>query len=497
MSKTTKTLMAIWLVIVAFVAFLITDLVAARRLAEEHIRTQALSYVRVVEQHASAALDRANIALIGVTDHLLPSDLVAGGQLPEARRKEIESLLMLQQSRTAGIVSIFVTDADGTTVVNSLGNAQGSGLGDRKYFLALKDRPGASVAISEAVKGRSSNKWGVVLARAIESPGGAFGGMVGANLGLAETFTDFYATLSIGERGMVSLRDADNRLLVRYPVLEEQLGRQAPASVLAKHLQAGDIEGVNVATSALDNVERFFGFRKLEAYPVYAVVGYAAEDAFYAWRIERNSVAVAILLVISAGAYITFVLRRMEQAEAELRIALEDQATHDLLTGLPNRRFAFAWLPYALSSAKRDHKKLAVLFVDLDDFKEINDELGHEAGDLVLKTVAERFLNTIRGSDVLVRHGGDEFLVLVQAAESREELATLSTRLIASLETKLHAKARVAQVSASIGIALYPDNAEDARGLIDAADAAMYQVKRYGGRHYKFSESTADGLAMA
>lgn len=497
MNKTTKTLMAIWLVIVAFVAFLLTDLVAARRSTEKHIRNQALSHARVVEQHASAALDRANIALTGIMDHLRPSDLVAGEPVPESRRKEIEALLVSQQSRTAGIVSISVTDAEGTTVGSSLGNARGSSLGDRKRFLALKDRPGPSVTISEAVKGHSSDKWGVMLGRAIELPGGDFGGMVEANLGLAETFTDFYATLSIGEHGMVSLRDTDNRLLVRYPVIEKQLGKQAPASVLARHIKAGDIEGVDIATSALDNVERFFGFRKLEGFPVFAVVGFSAEGAFSAWRIERNTVTVAILLVIAAGSYITFLLHRTEQAEAELRVALENQATHDLLTGLPNRRFAYSWLPYALSSAKRENKKLAVLFVDLDDFKGINDELGHDAGDVVLKTVADRFLNTIRGSDVLVRHGGDEFLVLVQAAENREELARLSTRLIASLETKLHTKARDAQVSASIGIALYPDNGEEARGLIDAADAAMYQVKRHGGKHYKFSENTRNCLAMS
>jgi len=497
MNKTTNTLMVIWLVIAGFIAFLISDLIAARQSTEKHIRNQALSYARVVEQHASAALDRANIALMGVTDHLLPSDLTIGGTLPEARRKEIEALLLNQQSRTAGIVSISVTDAEGTVVANSLGAQQGSTLGDRQHFLSLKNHPGASVAISEAIKGRSSNTWGVMLGRAIRMPGGGFGGMVGANLGLADTFANFYATLSIGEHGLVSLLDTEDHLLVRYPLAEEQLGKQAPAPGIAKHIQAGETEGVEVATSALDNVERFFGFRKLDGFPVFAVVGYSVEDAFSAWRIERNTVAVAVLLAIVAGSYVTFVLRRMERAEAALRIALENQATHDLLTGLPNRRFAYAWIPYALSSAKRENKKLAVLFVDLDDFKEINDELGHEAGDLVLKTVAERFTNTIRGSDVLVRHGGDEFLVLVQAAESSEELATLSTRLIASLETKLHTKARDAQVSASIGIALYPDNAEDARGLIDAADAAMYQVKHRGGRHHKFAECTADKSTMS
>ncbi|MBI2320151.1 MAG: GGDEF domain-containing protein [Betaproteobacteria bacterium] len=490
MDKTTNTLIAIWLVIAAFIAFLIADLASLRRATEKHLRDQALSYARVVEQHASGALERVTLALIGVADHLGPNDLAA--PLPETRRKEIEMLLQAQQSRTAGITSMAVTDADGTVVAQLVAAPMGTSLAERRHFQRLKQDAGTTIAISDAFKVGSGDKWEVMVGRAIRLPDGGFAGIVCANLGLADTFHAFYASLSLGERGTVSLRDADNRLLVRYPLAEEQLGRPIPVPVLAGHARAPDIEGVVTATSALDQVERLYGLRRLQAFPLFAVVGYSVEDALSGWRIERNTVAVAILLIVAAGAYITFAMRRVQAAEAALRTALEDQATHDLLTGLPNRRFAYAWLPYALSSAKRENKKLAVLFVDLDDFKDINDQLGHEAGDLVLKTVADRFMNTIRGSDVLVRHGGDEFLVLVQAADSAEELATLSARLIASLETRLHVDARDRQVGASIGIALYPDHAAEPEGLISAADAAMYEAKHHGGRHYRFAKDTQE-----
>lgn len=488
MSKTTTTLIAIWLVIVAFIAFLIADLVALRRATEKHLRDQALSYARVVEQHASGALERVTLALIGVAEHLRPNDLAA--RLPETRRKEIEALLQSQQSRTAGITSMAVADADGTVVAQLLAAPMGTSLAGRRHFQRLKQNPGTSIAISDAFKVTSDDRWEMMVGRAIRSPDGGFAGMVCANLGLENTFHEFYASLSLGNRGTVSLRDADNRLLVRYPLAEEHLGRSIPVPVLAGPARAPDVEGVVTATSALDQVERLYGVRRLQAFPLFVVVGYSVEDALSGWRLERNTVAIAIVLVVAAGVYITFAMRRVQAAEAALRLALEDQATHDLLTGLPNRRFAYAWLPYALASARREDRKLAVLFIDLDDFKLINDQFGHEAGDLVLKTVAERFMNTIRGSDVLVRHGGDEFLVLVQAADNPEELATLSSRLIASLETRLHANARDRQVGASIGIALYPDNAEEPEGLINAADAAMYEAKRRGGRHYRFAKNT-------
>ena len=489
MDRSAKILIAIWLVIAVFAAFMITDLMASRQLTEQRIRGQALSYARVVEQHASAALDRANIALANSMDYLRPADLTRGKRPTAARKQEIQDLLLGQQQRTAGIGAMALADAEGNILANSLGNSANANLGDREYFQTLKSRALGDPVISETVYGRGSDKWGIQVARRISLPDGSFGGMVVASLGLAETFTDFYSTLALGRDALVAISDREGRLLVRYPVIEELLGKSTLVPGTGAQMLSRGSEGVTTARSSLDNIERVLGFRQLQNFPVLVTVGYSLEDALSVWEMERNSVAAAVALAIIAGGYISFAIRRSRSADEALRVALEDQATHDVLTGLPNRRFAFAWLPYALSSARREDAKVAVLYVDLDGFKEVNDRFGHEAGDLVLKTVAERFVGTLRGSDALVRFGGDEFLVLVGAVESREELATLSTRLIASLEPAVRTASRDVRVGASIGIALYPDNAEGADALVAAADRAMYQAKQRGGNCHVFGES--------
>ena len=106
MNRTTQALIAVWVVIAVSIAYLTAGLASSRRLVEARTRDQAVSYVRLIEQHASAAFDRGNVALIGVIDHLRPGDLIAGAHLPENRRKEIEALLLSQQQRAAGVVGM-------------------------------------------------------------------------------------------------------------------------------------------------------------------------------------------------------------------------------------------------------------------------------------------------------------------------------------------------------------------------------------------------------
>ena len=385
MHRSTKVLIAIWLVIIAFAAFLIAGLIASLRSAEQRIRDQTLSYARVVEQHASAAFDRANIALRSSIDHLHPAELITGRHLSDKRRKEIENLLLSHQQRTAGIVAMALADAQGNVIAHSLGTPVKVSIGDRNYFQTLKQRPSSILVISEVVFGRTSNIWGIQVARRINFPDGSFGGTIVASLGLAETFTNFYSTLSLGRDGLIAINAREGGLLVSYPVIEGQLGRLGTANGFGAHIPSGEFEGVTTVRSQTDDIERVLGFRQLQNFPVLVTVGYSREDALSVWRMERTAVAVAVLLAIFAGAYITLAIRRIERAEEALRVALEDQATHDVLTGLPNRRFAYAWLPYALSSARRENRRVAVLFVDLDNFKEVNDRWGHEAGDLVLK----------------------------------------------------------------------------------------------------------------
>jgi signal transduction histidine kinase len=292
----------------------------SRQSIEQQLHDQALSDARLVEQHAAAAFDRANNALIEISDHLRPSDLTGAGPLLDARRREIEELLISHQQRTAGVIATFLTRADGRIAAISLRAPPGTDLSDRTYFQTLKRERRSSPVVSEVVYARVSKIWGTMVARRVDLPDGSFGGMLGANLGLKESFSNFYSTLSLGNDSTVSLRDPENRLLVRYPIAENKLGTQLTTDgPINKRLIAGDAEGVVVTTSAIDNRERVFGFRKLANYPIYAIVGLSLEEGLSGWTQTRNNAIFAALLVILAGVFITSALRRKERAEEELR----------------------------------------------------------------------------------------------------------------------------------------------------------------------------------
>ncbi|TXK65715.1 diguanylate cyclase domain-containing protein [Alkalisalibacterium limincola] len=162
--------------------------------------------------------------------------------------------------------------------------------------------------------------------------------------------------------------------------------------------------------------------------------------------------------------------------------ALKDlvrSAKTDPLTGLPNRLLLMDRFDQAISRAKRDQTRMALLFLDLDNFKEINDSLGHQAGDDVLRWVAERIINNVREVDTVSRHGGDEFIVLLDGIKDEEDAVHVAEKLISDLMVPCELEAGSIELSASIGISLYPDHGEDASTLIGRADAAMYLAKRH------------------
>jgi diguanylate cyclase (GGDEF)-like protein/PAS domain S-box-containing protein len=157
-------------------------------------------------------------------------------------------------------------------------------------------------------------------------------------------------------------------------------------------------------------------------------------------------------------------------------------AHHDSLTGLPNRLMFDDRLAYTISLAKRDAQQFALLYLDLDKFKPVNDALGHAAGDEVLKAVAARIRGQIRGSDTVARVGGDEFTVILPAIKGREEAETVANKITAALGLpfQLGSLREIVDVGASIGVAIYPVDGLDADALVAAADAAMYGAKQAG-----------------
>jgi len=179
--------------------------------------------------------------------------------------------------------------------------------------------------------------------------------------------------------------------------------------------------------------------------------------------------------------------RWIELEQADQRIV--QMATHDGLTGLPNRYLLQDRIKQALAHDRRRQEQAAVLFIDLDHFKIINDSLGHSMGDCLLQEVATRLRTTIRSEDTVVRHGGDEFIILLPSITDSQEAKVVAQKILNELTRSFHLHGKELHIGGSIGIALFPSDGDDMETLLKNSDIAMYQAKKNGRNNYQFFSS--------
>ncbi len=173
-----------------------------------------------------------------------------------------------------------------------------------------------------------------------------------------------------------------------------------------------------------------------------------------------------------------------ERKTAEERLTY--MAQHDVLTGLPNRMLLQDRLTQAVAHAEREQRKVAVMFLDLDLFKDINDTLGHAIGDKLLQEIADRIRSTARASDTVSRQGGDEFVIMLPDMETTDAVAAIAVKLLETIAAPLWIDGNEIAVTTSIGISVFPEDGRDGNSLIKQADAAMYQAKKIGRNAYEF-----------
>jgi diguanylate cyclase len=209
------------------------------------------------------------------------------------------------------------------------------------------------------------------------------------------------------------------------------------------------------------------------------------EETIRAAALQRANTATHLLeanqhLVVAAVHSQTMV-----EAAEHATLQMSYKAERDFLTGLPNRALLSDRLAQSMALAIRHCNSLAVLYVDLDNFKDINDSFGHSVGDQLLQSAAKRLEKCIRHSDTVSRQGGDEFVVLLSEVESLQDAACVSEKLIKAMAEPHLIEDHELKVTLSIGISLFPDDAADAEALLTNADTAMYHAKRVGRNCYK------------
>ncbi|MDE2093838.1 MAG: GGDEF domain-containing protein, partial [Burkholderiales bacterium] len=175
-----------------------------------------------------------------------------------------------------------------------------------------------------------------------------------------------------------------------------------------------------------------------------------------------------------------------KQLEGHSR-ALEALALHDVLTGLPNRRLLMDRLSLAIAHARRNDGTMAMMFLDLDGFKQINDTLGHDAGDALLKAVATRLVAAVRQEDTVARLGGDEFVIALWELNHADAVAALVSKVVQAVSQPYGLQGRSVNVTASVGVSTYPTHGRDVDTLMKSADQALYEAKRSGKNGYRIS----------
>lgn len=210
-------------------------------------------------------------------------------------------------------------------------------------------------------------------------------------------------------------------------------------------------------------------------------------------RTWQLAIIVAIIGIVLLGAAILHSFRTLsmhETNEQKYRRRLEDKAYYDSLTHLPNRSLLYDRLEQCIARNQRDHKLLTVCFVDLNNFKPINDNYGHDMGDHVLVEVANRLLSAVRGEDTVARQGGDEFIILIGRLNSENEVEMAVERLLYSLNQPMEFEGKTIEIEGSIGYVIYPIDSTDVNSLIELADKSMYRAKSNSDIHVQRYKNT-------
>lgn len=454
----------------------------------------AADMAKVVESHVLHTTKGADIALrqaAAVVDD--------AGSLSAVRDPPYWYRLRDALANVDGGDTLWLFDTKGNSVVG-VGRQQDRpiNIADRPYFQAVM--AGADLVISPALRSRLDNRVIFTIARPIRDWTGEIIGVASAAM-KTEWLVNFYALMSFGLETTVTVFRTDGEIVARNPDLASQIGKNNRNGPLFQEQLPRSPTGTYWARSVLDGKERLAAYRLIPELNLVVYTGIDSGSVFAAWQsrslwliaeVSLTTVLVLCLLLWGAGMIRRehHVQKRVLEAEGAARQldAELHQARRDTLTGLPARGLFLEMADGKRRSAKKQAAILAFLYIDLDGFKGVNDQHGHEQGDMVLRAVAEIMRRTTRDGDLLGRLGGDEFVVCLSGhgPDVRAAATGVAARIIKEVrELDLG-------VGCSIGIAFTVGECSDLACALRMADAAMYRSKQMGKGVWSVHDSTLE-----
>lgn len=454
---------------------------AAARAAEDSTREILETY----EAQVVRALDQINLALNVVSYwHSLPG--------PRRPLRELRDHELLPPDL---LFIVSVADREGRIIDTTRRGGPGS-IAGRDYFEVQRE-PGFDVFVGQPRPDAGGDSR-INFSRRLTTPEGEFDGVVVVVVDAAY-FASGYEPAKLGERGLLALLGSDGHVRVRRSGERLEVDGRVDYSALIS-ADDGFESPVVQQRQDWDGELRWLGVRPVYGFPLAVMAGLSVSEQSaaaalatrrYLWAASIGSV-IAILVLGILGRQ-SWQLALSRRREAEIRKAhaerIEHLAYHDPLTGLPNRSLFSRLLAHEVSEAVRYQRKLAVAFIDLDRFKSINDNLGHDAGDELLRQVATRLRANVRESDTVARLGGDEFVVVLPNINGPADAAAVARKILSAMQVPFHLAGRDMRVTTSIGISLCPQHGTDEQTLKKHADIAMYEAKADGRNKFRFFTS--------
>lgn len=491
---------------------------------QQLVSAQQLSLATYVAQDIDAKL-RTRQELVRRLAEQLPRNLL---QQSDALAAWLAARHDSQSLFSAGLIVVSPAGI-ATTDYPSLPGRRGTSYADRDWFLAIRNS--GTSAMGAPTIGRSTHRPGIVMAAPIkDARGQLLGVLAGVTTLNAPGFLDLVQNNRVGESGGFLLISPKDRIFVMASDPAMALRPTPPPGINRLHDQAmAGYRGSGITINA-QGVEELSSIASVPSTDWFLVARTPTREAFrplehlYGFLL-RNTLVIGAVVTIASLLILGWLFRPLAHAARQVRSMAEGitplrslpvvrndevgelasgfnlllgklrerEATlariahHDPLTALPNRAAFHERLSQSIALARRQGNHLALLFLDLDDFKPVNDDHGHDIGDQVLRLVAQRLQDKVRKADMVARFGGDEFIILLTDITDITSAAGVAEKCIEVLSAPMRVGKLQLKIGASIGIALYPDHADNTDSLLAHADAAMYDAKRGGRNGYRIA----------